>query len=151
MPFARAKSLQQLYDSVSDYDHVLVPDLPLATALNRRPNRPHAGTFAMTPRQLVGTRRAVDENRQVFLTIIERSDHSWKQTAYAISNVLQCWQHTGEVDAILEYDAYADSVTQTVVDELSELDTTSKQLSDYTIPADKSVAVIGDDQQRRSG
>ena len=146
MPFARAKSLQQLYDAVSGYDIVLVPDLPLATALNRRPNRPHAGTFAMTPRQFVGTRRAVDENRQVFLTIIERSDHSWKQTAYAISNALQCWQHTGEVDAILEYDSFADSVTQTVVEELSELDTTSKQLSDYTIPAGKSVAVIGDDQ-----
>jgi hypothetical protein len=66
--------------------------------------------------------------------------------AYAINNALQCWQHIGQVDAILEYEEYSDPVTQTVVKELSELETTSKQLSAYTIPADKSVAVIGDEQ-----
>jgi hypothetical protein len=113
--------VQQLYEAVAAYDLVLVPNLPLATALNRRLDEPHFGSFATTPRQLVGTFQAAAEDRRVFLELIEEIDHSWKATAYAIGNVLQCWQHHGDVDAILEYDEYADAVTREVVEKLSTL------------------------------
>ena len=146
MPFDRAKSLQQLYDAVSGYDIVLVPDLPLATALNRRLDEPHFGKFVTTPRQLVGTFEATAEDRRSFLELIEETNHNWKAVSYAIGNVLQCWQHHGDVEAILEFEAYADSTTRDVVTKLAELETTSRQLSSYTISADKLVAVVGHDQ-----
>jgi len=138
--------VQQLYEAVAAYDTVLVPNLPLATALNRRLDEPHFGSFATTPRQLVGTFQAAAEDRRVFLDLIEETDHSWKATAYAIGNVLQCWQHHGDVDAILDYVEYADAVTREVVEKLSTLETTSHQLSTYTIPEETAVAVIGYEQ-----
>jgi hypothetical protein len=146
MPFRQAKSVEELYDSISSYDLVLVPNLPLATALNRRLDEPHFGKFATTPRQLVGTFEALDENRSAFLELIEDTDHSWKAVSYAIGNVLQCWQHHGDVEAILEYEEYVDSATRDVVGKLSELETTSHQLSSYSIPTEKAVAVVGYDQ-----
>jgi len=146
MPLQQAKSVQQLYDAISAYDLVLVPNLPLATALNRRLEEPRFGTFATTPRQLVGTFEAADENRQAFLRLIEETGHNWKAVSYAIGNVLQCWQHHGDVEAILDYEEYADSTTHDVVAKLSELETASQQLSTYSIPAEKSVAVVGLDQ-----
>jgi len=146
MSFHRAKSVQQLYERVAAYDLVLVPNLPLATALNRRLDEPHFGKFATTPRQLVGTFEAAAEDRRAFLELIEDTDHNWKAVSYAIGNVLQCWQHHGDVEAILEYEEYAASTARDVVAKLSELETTSQQLSTYSIPAEKSVAVVGHDQ-----
>lgn len=105
MPFHRARSIEQLYERVSRYGLVLVPNLPLATALNRRLDEPHFGKFATTPRQLVGTFEAAAEDRRAFLDLIEETDHNWKAVPYAIGNVLQCWQHHGDVEAILEYEA----------------------------------------------
>ena len=74
------------------------------------------------------------------------TDHDWKAVAYAIGNVLQCWEHQGSLDAILEYDAYVDETTREVVDIMRTLRTTSKQLTEYTIEDGQSVAVIGYDQ-----
>lgn len=57
MPIQQAKSLPTLYDDVKGYDLVLVPDAPLASALNRQLNRPHLGRFATTPRRLAAGQR----------------------------------------------------------------------------------------------
>lgn len=146
MTFHRAKSIERLYEDVRDYDLVLVPDAPLASAINRRLDRPHFGTFATTPRRVAAGRREQAEDRVAFLDVIEETDHDWKATAYAIGNVLQCWEHQGRIDAVLEYDAYADPTTRDVVEILSQRHTTSKQLTEYTVPADESVAVVGLDQ-----
>lgn len=146
MTFHRAQSVQQLYETVATFDLVLVPNLPLATALNRRLDEPQFGKFATTPRQLVGTFEAIDESREVFVELIKDCDYSWKATSYAVRNVIECWQHHGDVEAILAYEEYADSVTREVVARLPDLETTSQQLSSHSIPADKPVAVVGHDQ-----
>ncbi len=49
-----AKSIDELYDEVKDYDLVLCNDAPLALALNNRLDVPRIGHFAVTPRQLAG-------------------------------------------------------------------------------------------------
>jgi len=146
MPFSRAKSVQQLYDEVQDYELVLVPDAPLARAINRRLDHPHFGTFATTPRLLAAGQRETTEDRLAFLDVIQETNHSWKATSYAIGNILQCWEHQGRVDSVLDYDAYADATAHEVVELMSELTTTSSQLTTYSIPEHKSVAVIGPDQ-----
>lgn len=47
-----AKTIDELYDEVKDYDLVICNDAPLALALNNRIDKPFVGTFAVTARQL---------------------------------------------------------------------------------------------------
>ena len=146
MPIRRAKSAADLYEEVSEYDLVVVPDAPLASAINRRLDRPHFGTFATTPRRLAAGRREQAEDRVAFLEVIDETEHDWKAVAYAVGNVLQCWEHQGNLEAILEYEAYVDEATRDVVETMSALRTTSRQLREYTIDAEQSVVVVGYEQ-----
>lgn len=68
MSIQRTKSVQDLYEDVSSYDLVLVPDAPLASTINHRLDRLHFGTFATTPRRLAAGRREQSEDR-VALTV----------------------------------------------------------------------------------
>jgi len=139
----RSKSIDRLYHEVDDYDLVVVPDSPLADALNRRLERPHFGPFAITPRRLATRRREAAEDRTAFLEVIDETDLGWKEIAYTVGNVLQCWEYRGSADAILEYDAFDTPATRTVVDLVSSLQTSSRLLADYEIDVgtDGSVAV----------
>ena len=143
MSITRAKSIDSLYEECKDFDLVLVPDAPMASALNRRLDQPHFGPFAITPRRLAARRREQAEDRLAFLEIIQTTDLNWKETSYAVGNILQCWEYQGTADAVLEYDQYATTATHTAVDCIAEMDTTSKRLTEYRIESDTSVAVVG--------
>jgi len=144
--FPRAKPIDALYEDIAEYDLVVVPDAPLASALNRRLDRPHLGSFAVTPRRLAAGRREEAEDRIAFLKLVEETDLDWKRGAYAIGNILQCWEHQSRIDAILDYDAYVDDATRQAVEYIADLDTTSSQLTDYRIDDEQDVAVVGYDQ-----
>ena len=146
MPIRRAKTPESLYADVADYDLVVTPDAALASAINRRLDRAHFGTFATTPRRLAAGRREQAEDRRAFLELVTETDHDWTAVAYAVGNVLQCWEHRGRLDAILDYDAYVDEVTRDVVEAMRTLRTTSKRLAEYEIDGGRSVAVVGHDQ-----
>ncbi|MFD1589284.1 PD-(D/E)XK nuclease family protein [Halorientalis brevis] len=146
MPLSRARPIDDLYAAVAEYELVLVPDAPLASALNRRLDRPHLGTFATTPRRLAAGRREQAEDRLAFLELIEQTELSWKQASYIVGNILQCWEYQGSSRAILEYDGYADAATETAVEHISSLDTTSRRLSRYQIDDDCDLAVVGIEQ-----
>ncbi|WP_424005589.1 PD-(D/E)XK nuclease family protein (plasmid) [Haloarcula salina] len=146
MSFSRAKPIDDLYNEVAEYDLVIVPDAPLASALNRRIDRPHLGSFAITPRRLAAGRREAAEDRIAFLELVEQTDLDWKRSAYAIGNILQCWEHQGRLEAILDYEAYVGDATRQAVSYIDELDTTSQRLTDYRITAEQDVAVVGYDQ-----
>ncbi len=142
MPFPRAKSPEDLYADLDGYDLVLTPDGPLAGALNRELDRPHLGPFATPPRRLAAGQREKSEDRLAFLEMVENGDVSWKRAAYAIGNILQCWEHQGTHDAILEYEPYVDDTTADAVDRIADLDTTSMELTTGQIDADRDVAVV---------
>jgi hypothetical protein len=139
----RAKSIDFLYEECKDFDLVLVPDAPMASALNRRLDQPHFGPFAITPRRLAARRREQAEDRLAFLEIIQTTDLNWKETSYAVGNILQCWEYQGAADAVLNYEQFATTATHTAVDCITEMDTTSKRLTEYCIESDTSVAVVG--------
>jgi len=144
----QSKPIDRLSQEVADYDLVIVPDSPLADALNRRLRRPHFGPFAITPRRLATRRRETAEDRTAFIDVIGETDLSWKEVAYTVGNVLQCWEYQGTAEAILEYAAFDTSATRTVVDVISSLQTSSRLLADYDIDIDTygSVAVVGERQ-----
>ena len=50
----RAKSIDELYDEVRNYDLVITNDAALSTALNGRVDVPRIGGFAYTPRHIAG-------------------------------------------------------------------------------------------------
>ena len=142
MPFPRAKSSRQLYDEVKSYDRVITPDGPLASSLNRQLDRPHLGPFAIPPRRLAVGRRQESEDRLAFLGMIATEDIPWKRCAYAVGNILQCWEHQGTHDAIFEYDAYLDDTTKRAVERIDELETASMKLTNETIDPDLDVVVV---------
>ena len=146
MPISRARDLQPLYSTIENYDLVIVPDNPLADAINRRVQTPQFGTFATTPRRLATGRREQAEDRLAFLEVVDRTDHSWKAIAYAIGNILQCWEHQGAAGEIFEYGAYTDGTTEAAVDIIEDIQTTSGQLTNYEIDEDEAVAVVGYEQ-----
>jgi len=146
VPIREAKSVDALYAELAEHDLVVAPDAPLASAINRRLDRPHFGTFATTPRRLAAGRREQAEDRRAFLELASETDRNWKAIAYAVGNVLQCWEHQGRLDAIFEYDAYVDDATREVVAAMRDLQTTSKRLMEYAIDDDRSVAVVGHDR-----
>ncbi|MBX0297065.1 PD-(D/E)XK nuclease family protein [Haloarcula nitratireducens] len=143
MSITRAKSLDTLYTDCKDFDLVLVPDAPLASALNRHLDKPHFGPFAITPRRLAAQRREAAEDRLAFLEVIEQTALSWKEASYVVGNILQCWEYQGTVDAILEYEAFDTPATRTAVECIADMDTTSRRLTEYEIDAEPSVAVVG--------
>ncbi|WP_117592518.1 PD-(D/E)XK nuclease family protein [Haloprofundus halophilus] len=142
MPLSRAKSIDHLYAAVKDHDLVIVPDAPLASALNGRLDRPHFGDLATTPRRLAFGRREQAEDRLAFLDVVNSTDLNWKETAYIVGNILQCWEHTGRLDAILEYEAFDTEATRTIVETFESLETTSRSLSEDKIDEEVDVAVV---------
>ncbi len=142
MSVPRARSAEQLYEAVAEYDLVITPDGPLASTLNRQLDRPHLGPFAIPPRRHAAGRREQAEDRLAFLEMVDHNDISWKRSAYAIGNILQCWEHQGSHDAILGYDAYVDEATERAVARIGQLTTTSMRLTTGQIDPDVDVAVI---------
>ena len=146
MSITRSKSINTIYEECKDFDLVLVPDAPLASAINRRLDHPQFGPFAISPRRLAAKRREQAEDRLAFLKLINETDLNWKEAAYAVGNILQCWEYSGSIDAILEYDALQLPQLDTAVDRIAEMDTTSRQLTEYSVADDISVAVVGIEQ-----
>nr|WP_254663279.1 PD-(D/E)XK nuclease family protein [Haladaptatus sp. W1] len=146
MSITRSKSINTIYEECKDFDLVLVPDAPLASAINRRLDRPQFGPFAISPRRLAAKRREQAEDRLAFLKLVNETELNWKEAANAVGNILQCWEYSGSIDAILEYDAYATHATRAAVEHIAEMDTTSRQLTEYSVDDDVSTAVVGIEQ-----
>lgn len=142
----RARSIDQLSAAVSDYDLVLTTDAPLSLALNRRLDTPHLGRFAATPRMLAAGEYRPHDERPLFQELVTRTDLSWKQTSYLIENILGCWEETGDLEAILNYDAFDNAATRTAISIISETDSAHSDLARTSIDPATDVAVIDEAQ-----
>ncbi|MBP1921401.1 hypothetical protein J2751_000390 [Halorubrum alkaliphilum] len=146
MSIKRTKPLDELYRAVSDHDLVIVPDSPLADAINRRIDHPQFGPFAITPRRLATRRRETEEDRTAFLNAIHETDLTWKEVSRSVGDVLQCWEYRGRPDAILEYDGFDTHRTRTVVETIRSVGTASEILTHFRIDEGSTVAVVGESQ-----
>ncbi|WP_115864979.1 PD-(D/E)XK nuclease family protein [Halorussus litoreus] len=143
MSIRRAKSVDSLYEDCEDYDLVVVPEAPLARALNRRLDEPRLGAFAATPRRLAVSRETRPDDRQLFLEVVDRTELGWKRASHLVSAVLNCWEKSGDVEAILGYDRFDDEATRTVVDIAKRTETRHRRLAEYSVEDDQSIAVVG--------
>jgi hypothetical protein len=143
-----AKTIDELYEEVRDYDLVLCNDAPLALALGNRVRRPMLGVFSITPRQLAGD-VALRELQTGLLSDIRLVKLISKYTGYDIRFV------HGEVDNILRMRRYTADVrphlgkrAQRIYDELMALPTLDRVMGEFDAEKDGifdglRVAVIG--------
>ncbi len=146
MTIQRARTISDLYQEVAEYDLVITADAPLSLALNRRIETPRLGRFAVTPRMLASGEFRPQDDRKLFFELIEHTDLSWKQANYVLETVLGCWEETGDINTILEYERFDTPETRTALSVLRDAESSHHDLSSYVIDPDLSVAVIGIEQ-----
>ncbi|MFO8109400.1 MAG: PD-(D/E)XK nuclease family protein [Thermoplasmata archaeon] len=146
----KASSIDRIYEDVKDYDLVLTVDAPLADALNTRTDKPILGHFATTPRRLALDKIRTDggsmeDKHDIFLHIIHETELDWKEAAYLLENVLNCWRETGSPDKILQYDRFGDETTRKLITLLKNTLNPYTAVEGYTVE-DKRVAVVAPHQ-----
>ncbi|MBP5394572.1 MAG: hypothetical protein J6Y18_01520, partial [Candidatus Methanomethylophilaceae archaeon] len=81
-----AKTIDELYEEVKDYDYVICNDAPLTTALNNRLDKAQLGPFAITPMQFASW-KAVEFTGEPIIDDIVLIKKVAKETGYGIRYV----------------------------------------------------------------
>jgi len=136
------KSVDQLFEEVRGYDLVLTAEASLADALNSR--KEEEERFAITPRRIVTEEKGGDDfRREAFLELAEERDMSWRQAAYLLRNILDCWQETGDLEKIKEYERFGEEEIEQVIDVLKSIENPFSLMEKGRISGKKEVAVVG--------
>lgn len=145
MPLREARSIDELYSEVADYDIVLTDEPPLALALDNRVQTPRIGRLSATPRSHAVGEMYPDDIRPLFFEIIEETDLSWKRVARALELCIECWTDTGSRESILDYPEFDTPAIRTVVSALANLDSSYHAVERTLISSSHEVAVIDKD------
>jgi hypothetical protein len=135
-------SIDYIFNQVKDYDLVLTKESSLADAINDRYDG--ESELAYTPRQLVDEENS-GFRRKIFLELVEKNQMSWRQASYLLRNILDCWQQTGELNSIKQYDRFEGDALDRIIEVLTEVENPYSKLEKHSIEAEK-VAVIGLDR-----
>ncbi|MFB6095063.1 MAG: PD-(D/E)XK nuclease family protein [Halodesulfurarchaeum sp.] len=146
MPIRTRRSIADIYEAVREYDLVLTADAPLSLALNRRVETPRLGRFAATPRMLASGDFAPSDRRPLFQEVIDRTDLTWKQSAYLVDQVLDAWEETGSPERILTYEEFDNPATKAVLEVVQSTESSYRAVTGYSISSDRDVIVVGEDQ-----
>ncbi len=148
MSIQRLRELDSLYRQLSEHEVVVCPEPSIADALNRRVDEPRFGGFADTPRRLASRRREEAEDRAAFLEVIEKTELSWKEAAYAVNETIHAWDHDAKPTAVLDHHGYQSEGFEEVVGIARDLPITSTLLSEYNLEDSgfEEVALVGEDQ-----
>ncbi len=144
----RSKGIDYLYDEVKDFDLVLTVDAPLADALNIRLDRAKLGYFATTPRRWAINQCGdqILDKRQLYLKAVKELDIEWKETAFLLDNIIDCWINTGDISKILEYRKFRREGTDRILELISSTSNFFNILERCTHPRDMNLAAVGEYQ-----
>jgi len=146
MNIRKTKSLDEIYDEAKDYDLVLTVQGPLADALNGRLDRSKLGDYSVTPRRMVREMYSGGDlagKRELFLKAIQKTDLPWKQVFYLLENIIDCWQKTGELRGILDYEDFDSLATREVISVIEEVPNIFSEMQDFELEDNLSVCVVG--------
>ncbi len=104
----KARSINDLYGLLKDFDMALTNQAPLATALNRIADRPMVGRFSVTPRQLakrlslsiIGEEAWSDA--KIITQIAESTGLELRYVHGEVENLREIRRHTAQVERHLE-------------------------------------------------
>ncbi|MDR2846436.1 MAG: PD-(D/E)XK nuclease family protein [Candidatus Methanoplasma sp.] len=145
----RAKSIDEIYGAVKDFDIVLTVDAALATALNGRVDKPKIGGFAYTPK-LIAAMTAVSQfgkgalsDIEMISIISEETDYNFKFVHSELENIRNIRKYTADVKKYL----YSKS-SKNIYESFSALETVEKAMELFDAEKNeffegKNVAVIG--------
>lgn len=102
-----AKSIDELYEEVKDYDLVITNDAPLATALNAKVDVPRIGPFAQTPKtiamllstEILNSRTYTDI--ETVTMVSEETGLDFKFVHSEIENIREIRRYTEDVEKYL--------------------------------------------------
>lgn len=144
MKVEKIHSIDDLFQRVKDFDLVLTADAPLSDALNSKLNEPILGKFAETPRRLALKQNSdLKKKRELFIHLVQETNQSWKRISYILNNIIDCWQTTGDLHGILEYEEFNNTQVQEIINVIENTNNVYSAIEEYNIPETKSIAVIG--------
>lgn len=146
MKIEKSKNLDKLYEEVKEYDLVLTIQGPLADGLNSRLEKPKIGKFAITPRRLVYSKHQNDDiarKHDLFLKTIKKTDLSWKHVFYLLENIISCWQETGDLNNILEFEQFDTPATRKIINVIEKTPNVFTEMQNFKIDENLSTAVVG--------
>ncbi len=144
----KAKSIEELYEEVKNFDLVITNDAPLNTALNKAINKSMIGSFALTSK-LIGSKYCdylFEEEKldlpQLVLKIQKELKLNLKEALYYVKNIMNVWQNTASLE---ESKKYLSNKEKDIVKSLEKLPTyqLSMQNMDLYFLDKKNIAVIG--------
>ncbi len=104
----KARSINDLYGLLKDFDMAMTNQAPLATALNRIADRPMVGRFSVTPRQLA-KRMALSvigeeawSDARIITQIAESTGLELRYVHGEVENLREVRRHTAQVERHLE-------------------------------------------------
>ena len=149
MKVRKVLSSDELFEKVKEYDIVFTADASMMSALNDRLRKPRLAYFAVTPLIYV-SRAAQNEEvlreKELFKEVVKNTDISWKQASYLLENSIDCWEHTGEPDTILQYEAFNTPQTKKILRVLRRKESIYQKMHVANTPSSKKVAVINIDE-----
>lgn len=137
-----ARSIDDIHAAVADADITLSAEAPLTLALDRRVDQPRIGRLAATPRSHASGQLVPKDVRPLFHALAADTDHPWKQAARGLELALDCWNRTGDLEAILEYPEFDTPAIRAAVSCLRETPSSYRQLAETTLDAAENIAVV---------
>lgn len=146
MEIPKTASIDRIFEQVQDLKNegvVLTTDASLADALNSRLDEPVLGDFASTPRRIV-QRPEMEDRQETFLRLVNEKCLGWKQSAYLLRNVVDCWQNTGEIEKIKDFNGFDSESVDVVIESLKETSTSFGAMEKYSTDEEfEDTAVVG--------
>jgi hypothetical protein len=142
VPIKRARSIDDIFDRASNADLVLSTEGPLTLALDRRISQPRLGRLSATPRSYAANDMVPQDQRPLFLALIQQTPLSWKEAAFATQHILDCWDRTGDLTRVLQAQYDTDPI-QTALEVLQTEPSSYRALQDAT-PPEGDVVVAGE-------
>ncbi len=146
----KAKSIQELYEEVKDFDLVITNDAPLNTALNKCLSKTYLGNFALTSK-LLGSMYSpyLFEEKQLqieelILKVKKKFNLNLKKSLFYVKNILKVWQNIGSLE---ESKKFFSDIEKEIIEYLKELPTyqLSMEKLDLDFLNKSKVAVIGEE------
>ncbi len=146
MKVRKASSIDRLHEKVRGFDRVLTVQAPLADAINNRLDRPKLDPLAVTPKRLVYKQHRDEDlvdRRGLFIHTIRETNLSWKQAFYLLENTLSCWQESGDLRKILEYERFDNEDIRKVIQIIEDTPNIYTAMEKSETDGSISTAVLG--------
>lgn len=147
MKIPETTPIDRIFEEVKDLAGeglVLTTEASLADALNARLvrlDRPVMGEFASTPRKLA-SEPGMEERQETFLRLVNDKNMAWRQASYLLDKVIDCWQHTGDIESIKNYSGFDTEAVDKVIEALKQASTSYGAMD--SVEPDKEVAVVSE-------